>query len=78
MKKIWDKGNQNEGDFQKIRGNPTFQVEFRDRKGQKGDFWGQISINFFKTFPVVENYFFRHILCMPFLNASKEFLQSYL
>ena len=34
--KNWSGGNQLEGgDFQKERGNPTFQVKFRDRKRQK-------------------------------------------
>ena len=37
MKKNWGEGNQKGGDFQNERGNLTFQVESRDKKGQK---WG--------------------------------------
>ena len=41
-----------EGKIFKMRGgNPTFQVEFRDKKGKDGDVQRQISINFSKKLP---------------------------
>ena len=34
-------------DFQKQRGNPTFEVKFRDRKGKK---WGRLEKNQHKAY----------------------------
>ena len=39
------------GGFQNERGNPTFEIELRDRKGQNRDFQRQIGIHFLKYLP---------------------------
>ena len=41
---IWGGGNQGGKIFKMKGGNPTFQVEFRDEKGENGDSQRQISI----------------------------------
>ena len=50
------------GDIKNKRGNQTFKIEFRDRKGQKWRLYKQISINSLKKFA-------------PCLNGSELFLQ---
>ena len=38
FRKSKEKKHKREGDFQKERGKQAFQLKFRDRKGQNGDF----------------------------------------
>ena len=71
-------GNQKEGDFKKERENQTFQIESRDRKDKNGDFFRQLSINFYKIFTCSSKHhiLFDHLLCILCLNDSKEYSYS--